>query len=78
MKIINKNIKKGEIKIKIENLDDLWYLSHIIDKNDFIKGKTIRKIKIGEQQQRNIKIIKKPVFLKIQLEKTDFTNDSLR
>jgi len=78
MKILNKNIKKGYIKLKIENLDDLWYLSNIIEQNDFIKGKTIRKIKIGEQQQRNIKIIKKPVFLKLQVEKIEFKSDSLR
>jgi protein pelota len=78
MKILNQNIKRGDIKLKIENLDDLWYLSHIIDKNDFIKGKTIRKIKIGEKEQRNIKIIKKTIFIKIQTEKTEFSNDFLR
>ena len=78
MQIINKNLKKQEIKLKTENLDDIWYLSHIIDKNDFIKGKTIRKIKIGDSQDRNVKIVKKPVFLKIQVEKTEFNPDSLR
>jgi protein pelota len=78
MQIINKNLKKQEIKLKTENLDDIWYLSHIIDKNDFIKGKTIRKIKIGDNQDRNVKIVKKPVFLKIQVEKTEFNSDSLR
>lgn len=78
MKIINQNIKKGEIKLKIENLDDLWYLSHIIDKNDIIKGSTTRKIKIGEQEQRNIKIVKKQVFIKLQTEKIEFTTASLR
>ena len=80
MKQLYSNIKKGEIKLKIENLDDLWYLSTIIDPNDIIKGKTIRKIKLGEKEQRKIKIIKKPVFLKIQAEKIEFskTSDILR
>jgi len=78
MKIIKNNSKKGEIKVKVDNLDDLWYLSNIIDKNDFIKGKTIRKIKIGEKEQRNVKIIKKPVFLKLQTEKIEFSSDYLR
>jgi hypothetical protein len=40
------DLRKGEVTIKVENLDDLWYLSHIIDEDDFIKGKTLRKIKI--------------------------------
>jgi protein pelota len=78
MQIINQNLKKQEIKLKTENLDDIWYLSHIIDKNDLIKGKTIRKIKLGDDQDRNVKIIKKPVFLKINVEKLEFNPDSLR
>jgi protein pelota len=78
MQIINKDIKKGIVKLKIENQDDLWYLSHIIDKNDNISGKTVRKIKIGEEGQRNIKIIKKTIFLKILSEKIEYTSNTLR
>ena len=72
MKLIYQNIKKGEIKLKTEDLDDLWYLSNIIDQNDMVKGKTIRKIKLGEEEQRSIKIIKKPVFITIKVDKTEF------
>ena len=66
MKIIKENIKKGFITIKIEDLDDLWYLSQVIDENDFISGKTLRKIKL-ESDIRSKKIEKKPVKLKIQV-----------
>ena len=61
MKIIHSDLKKGEIKVKAENLDDLWYLSQIIEKNDFIKGRTFRKIKIGEDTERkqSISMLKK-------------------
>ena len=59
MKLIHSDIKKGIVKVKVENLDDLWYLNRIIEKNDFIKGKTLRKIKIGEETQRKQKTIKK-------------------
>ena len=80
MKQIYSNIKKGELKLKVENLDDLWYLSTIIEPKDLIKGKTVRKIKLGEQEERKIKIIKKPIFLKIEVEKIEFgkTSDILR
>jgi len=78
MKIIKSDLRKGEITVKVENLDDLWYLSHIIDKDDLIKGKTIRKIKIGGDEQRKSDVIKKTVFLKIKVEKTEFTENSLR
>ena len=80
MKIIYSDLKKGEVKVKAENLDDLWYLSQIIEKNDFVNGRTFRKLKIGEETERKQSIVKKPVFLKIQVEKVEFgkTSGTLR
>lgn len=76
MKQLYLDLKKGESKLKIENLDDLWYLSQIIDIGDLIKGKTIRKIKIGKEGDRKQAIVKKPVFLKIKIEKIEFSKIS--
>ena len=47
MDIIKKDFKKGTVKLKINNLEDIWYLSHLIDAGDFVKGKATRKIKIN-------------------------------
>ena len=69
MKIINSNFKQGSVKIQIQNLDDLWYLSSIIDPNDILKGKTYRKIKLGENQ----KAVKKTVFMKLKIDKVEFS-----
>ena len=76
MKLVHSDLKKGIAKVKIENLDDLWYLNQIIEKNDIIKGKTLRKIKIGDETQRKQKIAKKSVFLVIQVEKVEFSKTS--
>jgi protein pelota len=78
MKVIKKDLKKGEIKVQIENLDDLWYLSQVIDPNDFVKGKTIRKIKIGDKEDRKSSVAKKTIFIKLEVEKTDFKDNILR
>lgn len=80
MKIIHQNIKKGEIKLKIENLDDLWYLSSIIDHGDLIRGKTLRKIKLGQDNERKQESEKRAVTLAIEVEKVEFhkTSDVLR
>jgi len=72
MKIVFSDYKKGEVKLQVENLDDLWYLSTIIEDGDLVKGETIRKIKIGEEGDRNIKIVKKKAFLSINVEKIEF------
>ena len=76
MKLIYSDFKKGEAKIKVENLDDLWHLNQIVEKDDLIKGKTLRKIKIGDETQRKQKIAKKTVFLLVQVEKVEFSKTS--
>jgi len=78
MKILSKDIKKGEVKVKVETLDDLWYLSQIIDPGDKIGGHTERKIKIGDAtSDRNVKVVRKKMFLEIQVEKFEL-DESLR
>lgn len=65
--------KKNVANIQIENLDDLWYLSQIIDQGDIVEGKTFRKIKIGISTERSSNIVKKPIYLKITVEKIEFS-----
>lgn len=80
MKLIYSNMRKGEAKVRVESLDDLWYLSNLIDGGDLVKGRTLRKIKIGEEGARKQAVIKKPVFIAIKAEKVEFskTSDILR
>src|SRR3989344_2372534 len=80
MKRIHFDPKKGELKAEIENRDDLWHLGQLIDPGDRVKGKTLRKIKLGEKDQRTMNVIKKPVFMELAVEKSDLNNaaDQLR
>ncbi|HLD10990.1 MAG TPA: hypothetical protein VJB89_02825 [Candidatus Nanoarchaeia archaeon] len=66
MRIIHSDYHKGILKFQIENLDDLWHLNNMISKGDILKGKDIRKIKLSET-----KIIKKNVFLSINVERVE-------
>lgn len=75
MKIISSNFRKGEAKIKVETLDDLWYLSQIIDAGDVVKGKTFRKIKVGSAEKE---AVRKPVFISIKVEKVEFSKTTAR
>ncbi|MFH1638223.1 MAG: mRNA surveillance protein pelota [Candidatus Woesearchaeota archaeon] len=70
MKVIHKNIKAGDIKVQVQHMDDLWYLSHVIEPEDMVKGKTFRKLKLGSEE--NIKVVKKPVFLEVEVERVEF------
>lgn len=78
MHILTKDLKKGLVKLKVENLDDLWYLSQVIDPGDLISSSTERKIKIGDaSEDRSVKVIRKKVFLELRVEKIEL-NESLR
>ncbi len=76
MKTIKSDFKKGTVKLRVENADDLWYLSHIIEPRDFVRGKTTRKIRIGDSD--NAKSTKKTITLSIEAEQVEFTSSALR
>lgn len=77
MKIVRKNLKKGEIEIVVENPEDLWYLNYMIDRGDEIKGKTVRKIKLNGEAKKQ-EIVKKVVFIRLRAEKVEYQADILR
>lgn len=72
MQLIMSDFKKGIVKLKVENMDDLWYLSNIIDPSDLITGKTQRKIKLTQETERQKKVVKKTATIKIEIEKIEF------
>lgn len=77
MQILNQDFKKGLVKLKVNDPEDLWYLSHLIESGDFVKGTTARKVKIGDGE--NAQSVKKPMTVKIEAETIDFENaNSLR
>ena len=80
MKIIKDNRAHGEVVVVVSSLDDLWFLSQVIEKNDKVTAKTIRKIKLGSGDERKSSVIKKWVRLTIDVEKVEFHkyNNNLR
>jgi protein pelota len=74
MKQISFNQRQGQLKLKVESADDLWYLNNIIDPGDVISGKTLRKLKPTEEAKAERKL----VFMSIKVEKVDFAADELR
>ncbi len=78
MKIIHKELDKGIIKLKVDNADDLWHLSHIIENGDMIYGKTYRKEMKKNDKLRSEKLERVPVNLEIKTEKIEFSKDVMR
>ena len=76
MHIVKKDFRKGIVKIRIDDPDDFWYLNTIIETGDLVKGKTTRKIRIGDGD--NAKVAKKTLTLQIEAETVEYTSTSLR
>ncbi len=72
MRLIFSNFKQGEVKIEILDLDDLWYLNSIVEEGDIVQGSTTRKIKIGGGEERNTTVVRKKVFLSLQVTQVEF------
>lgn len=71
MQITHSDFKKGTVELRVDDLEDLWYLSHLIDPGDLVKGKTTRKVKIGDGE--NAKVVKKTLTLAVEAESVDFS-----
>ncbi|MGB9719339.1 MAG: mRNA surveillance protein pelota [Candidatus Anstonellales archaeon] len=72
MKIAFKDMKEGKIKLVPDSVEDLWHLEHIIKEGDFAEGSTFRSVKFGEKEER------KPVFIKVQVERVEFAKHANR
>lgn len=75
MKILKSDFGHGAVKIAVENLDDLWYLSHVVCPGDIVKSLTTRRIK-GKEDTRAGRDVRKTITLAVRVERCEFRSDS--
>lgn len=78
MKVKGLDKRQGTVTIELTQPEDCWVLTHLIDENDLVKARTIRKIKKGGEEDRKATIIKRPMTLTIEVEKTELAEGSIR
>ena len=68
MKILKKDLKNNTIKLKIDNLDDLWVLDRIVSPEDIVESTTTRIVKkeSGKEGKR------KKMRIRLKVEKIEF------
>lgn len=71
MKIIKKDLKH-ETKLKPETLDDLWNLKKILSKDDIVGAKTLRTLQTSDKGE------KRPVYIRLRIEKMSFDEEGSR
>jgi len=70
MRVIHKD--KENVKLQVQSMDDLWYLSQIAEPGDIASGKTERKIKLGQGTDGKSASVKKTFFISLLIEKIEF------
>lgn len=71
------DFKKGIVKLKVEDVDDLWTISRIVEEGDEVTSRTYRKIKKGNEDEKS-SVQKKHVVLTIEVEEVDYKENVLR
>lgn len=74
MKILHKDLREGKFKLQIDNNDDVWLISQIVDSGDLVSGQTFRKIKIGDSE--NAESVKKKMYIEIEIDRVEFARNS--
>jgi len=72
MKIIYKDLKHGEIKLVVENLDDIWHIYNLIEKDDLVRSMTYRSIEQKDDKIRSKKLEKRRIKLGIKVKEIEF------
>ncbi len=72
MKILYQDLKKGEIKVKVEGEEDCWHLYNIVEEGDYIEGFTYRSKESTGDKIRSKKSEKERVYLKIKVTDKEF------
>jgi protein pelota len=70
MRIIHRD--KEQVKLAVQSMDDLWYLSQIAEPGDIASGRTERKVKLGSGPDGKSASVKKTFFISLLIEKIEF------
>lgn len=78
MRVLHQDPKEGEIRLKIQNADDLWHLHNLIEPGDLVRAFTYRREEAATDKLRPERGEKVRVKLGIRVEQTEYQDFSDR
>ena len=80
MRVLHRDPKTGEIKVRVENADDLWHLHNLLLLGDLVRASTYRREEVKTDKVRPERGEKVRVTLTIRVESVEFQafSDRLR
>ncbi|HOT06021.1 MAG: Peptide chain release factor subunit 1 [Methanosaeta sp. PtaB.Bin039] len=78
MRVLKRDLKgeEGEISLRVESLDDLWHLKHLISPGNLVFAQTQRKISSATDKLRPEKAERRTVRLGVGVESVEFHTHS--
>jgi len=74
MRIIHKDLSVGEIKVEPQSVEDLWYLSKIVEPGDSVSGSSFRRFKTDVEKADSGE--KKKVFLTLEVSAVEMAENA--
>jgi len=78
MKLLSFDQKRGEVKMVVENLDDLWHLYNLVEKGDIAYARTTREIKADADAARPSQGRRVGLVLGLRVEEVFFDRNTNR
>ncbi|HYS71628.1 MAG TPA: mRNA surveillance protein Pelota, partial [Thermoplasmata archaeon] len=72
MRVLKKDLKEGEIKLRLESLDDVWHLHNLVQPGDLIRAVTFRREEAVADKIRPERMEKRRLHLGIRVEEVEF------
>lgn len=72
MKVIHRDLKSGDMKLKVQTLDDLWHLYNVIEEGDLVFSLTTRREEARADAIRAERGEKKKMWLGVRVDKVEF------
>jgi protein pelota len=72
VKLLHRDDQAGEIRLRLETLDDLWTLRNLIHVGDLVKASTVRTAETATDKVREGKAEKRPMTLGVRVEQVEW------
>lgn len=72
MRVLRRNENTGELKLLLQNLDDLWHLYNVLEEGDLVRAKTYRREEPARDMLRAARPEKKRMTLGVRAERVEF------
>jgi protein pelota len=72
LQILKLDLRNDTVKLRVDDLDDLWVIYNTIEKGDLVLARTFRREKLDLQDSRPERGDKRPVYLGVRVEKVEF------